>query len=144
VLSSRYFRRNYSDEAPHPCYMDLVLPERIAEHHFLQVDGHITMKPGLHLPNGTVILAIGIENFGLYRLYYAKENPSAGIDVLTTGMQRARDRRLLADDVASLLRDEKRYEEAIEAFTLVLTENSEPHVAHMLYQERSRMHAAIG
>src|SRR6266849_8517997 len=55
-----------NDAAPQPCYMDVVLPERIAEHHFLQVDGLITMRPGLHLPNATVIPAIGIENFGLY------------------------------------------------------------------------------
>jgi len=91
-----------------------------------------------------VIPAIGIENFGVYKLYYAKENPSAGIEVLKKGMEEARERKFLADDLAYLLRDEKRFEEAIEAFTVVLTEKPEPHVTHMLYQERSRMYAAIG
>lgn len=132
------------DSTPQPCYMDLVLPERIAEHHFVLMDGHVTWRRGLHLPHGTVIPAIGIENFGVYKLFYAKENPSAGIDVLKAGMQKARDKAFLAHDLTFLLRDEKRYEEAIEALTVFLTEHPTHHLAHTLYQERSQMYTAIG
>ena len=137
-----------SNAAPQRCYMDLSLPERIAEHCFLLADGRIARHRGLHLQNGTVIPAIGIENFGNYTLYYAKENPSAGIDVLKKGMQEdRRDRAYLAHDLACLLRDEKRYEEAIDALTVFLTEHPTPHspyLAQMLFQERAQMYAAIG
>ena len=133
-----------SDGAPRPCYMDLTLPERIAEHCFLQIDGHTTRRRGLHLQNGTVIPAIGIENFGACGLFFAKENPSAGIDVLKKGMQEARDRTYLAHDLAFLLRDEKRYEEAIEAFTVFLAESQAPELAPIIYKERARLYAAIG
>jgi tetratricopeptide (TPR) repeat protein len=132
------------DAAPQPCYMDLVLPERIAERHFLQMSGQIRMQNGLRAPNGTVIPSIGIEKLGKYRLFYAKENPAAGIDVLKRGMQEARHEEDLAYDLAYLLRDQKRYEEAIEAFTVVLNNLRMPELIHWVYQERARMYAAIG
>jgi tetratricopeptide (TPR) repeat protein len=130
--------------APQSCYMDLTLPERIAEHHFLLTDGRITRRRGLHPQNATVIPAIGIEALGVYKLYFAKQNPSAGINILKSGMEQARDRSYLAYDLAFLLRDEKRYGEAIDALTVFLKEHSEPHLAHILYNERSRMYAALG
>ncbi len=127
-----------------PCYMDVVLPERIAEYHFLREDGRVVRKEGLSGSNWTVIPAIGIEALGVYTLYYAKQNPSLGINVLRRGMEDARERAYLAYDLAFLLRDEKRYPEAIEALTVFLTEYSAPYLAPMLYQERAQMYAAIG
>lgn len=134
-----------SDASTQPCYMDVTLPERISEHCFLLIDGRIVRRRGLHLPNATVIPAIGIESFGDYKLFYAKENPPAGIDVLRRGMQEdRRDRAYTALDLAYLLRDEKRYAEAIEALTVFLTDHPAPYLDHMLYKERSQMYAAIG
>ena len=133
-----------NDAVQQSCYLDLTLPERIAEHHFVQVNGNIERRRGRRVPNGTVIPAIGIESFGNYKLFYAKENPSVGIDVLKSGMEEAHDRGYLAYDLAFLLSDEKRYPEAIEALTVFLTEHPAPHLAPTLYQERSRMYAAIG
>jgi len=130
--------------APQPCYLDLILPERIAEHHFVLVGKRIARQRGQRVLTGTVIPAIGVENFGNYKLFYAKENPSAGIDVLKRGMEEAHERGYLAYDLAFLLRDEKRYHEAIEALTVLLTEHPAPHLAPSIYQERARMYAAIG
>ena len=133
-----------SNAPPQRCYIDLVLPERIAEHHFWNVNGQIDRRHGLRLQGGTIIPTIGIEALGVYKLYFAKEDPSAGINVLKTGMDQARNRSYLAYDLAFLLRDQKRLEEAIDALTIFLTEYSAPHLANILYNERSRMYAALG
>jgi len=132
---------------PQPCYLDLVLPERIAEHHFLLEGGSNMRGKGRRVLNGTVIPAIGIEKFGNYALFFAKENPSAGIDVLKSGMPEARHRDYLAYDLALVLRDQKRYEEAIDAFSIVLTESQSAEISpilHTLYAERARLYTAIG
>jgi hypothetical protein len=133
--------------ATQPCYLDLTLPERIAEHHFVKIGDRIERRRGRRAENGTVIPAIGIEKFGVYTLFFAKEKPSAGIDVLTSGIRDARHKEYLAYDLALLLRDQKRYEEAINALSIVLAES---HVAeilpilHTLYKERSQLYVAIG
>jgi tetratricopeptide (TPR) repeat protein len=132
---------------PQPCYLDLVLPERVAEHHFLQDGESVSRRRGRRAPNGTVIPSIGIEKFGNYTLFLAKENPSVGIDVLLAGIPKARHRDYLAYDLALLLRDQKRYQEAIDAFSIVLEEGHPTEISpilHTLYKERGRLHAAIG
>jgi tetratricopeptide (TPR) repeat protein len=136
-----------AEAVPQPCYLDLVLPERIAEHHFRHDAGSVSKGRGRRLLNGTVIPSIGIEKFGNYTLFLAKENPSAGIDVLNNGMPNARHRDYLAYDLAFLLRDQKRYEEAIDAFSIVLEEGHPAEISailHTLYKERGQLHAAIG
>jgi hypothetical protein len=132
------------DATPQPCYMDLTLPERITENHFAQSKGQIERRQGRRAPMGTVIPAIGIESFGNYKLFYAKENPSAGIDVLKSGMEYAREPGYIAYDLGYLLRDEKRWAEAIDAFTLFLEEDRATELVHSVYQEMARMYAAIG
>jgi tetratricopeptide (TPR) repeat protein len=132
---------------PQPCYLDLVLPERIAEHHFVQDGVSLTRGRGRRVRNGTVIPAIGIEKLGNYTLFLAKENPSAGIDVLKNGLPNARHRDYLAYDLALLLRDQKKYEEAIDAFSIVIEESQPAEMSpilHTLYTERARLYAAIG
>lgn len=136
-----------AEAVPQTCYLDLVLPERIADRHFVQEGGSIVWRRGRSVPDGTVIPAIGIEKFGNYTLFFAKENPSAGIEVLKNALPNARHRDCLAYDLAHLLRDQKRYEEAIDAFSIVV-ETSHPAeispILHSLYRERARLYAAIG
>jgi tetratricopeptide (TPR) repeat protein len=130
-----------------PCYLDLVLPERVSEHHFLQDGESVSRRRGRRVLNGTVIPSIGIEKFGNYTLFFAKEDPSAGIDVLRAGISKARHKDYLACDLAFLFRDQKRYKEAIEAFSIVLEEGHPAEISailHSLYKERGRLHAAIG
>jgi tetratricopeptide (TPR) repeat protein len=136
-----------AEAVPQTCYLDLVLPERIADRHFVQEGGSIVWRRGRSVPDGTVIPAIGIEKFGNYTLFFAKENPSAGIDVLKGELSNARHRDYLAYDLAFLLRDQKRYEEAIDAFSIVIEERQRAEISsilHMLYTERARLYAAIG
>lgn len=130
--------------APQPCYLDLVLPERIAEHHFLRVDDTVTRGRGRRVGNATVIPALGIEAFGVYTLFYAKENPSAGIEILQQALAEAYHKKDIAYDLGLLLRDEKRYEEAIAAFSIFLEEIDHGGLADMVYKERAKLYDAVG
>jgi len=133
-----------SGAKPEPCYLDVVLPERIVEHHFIQTAGGIVRGKGRRLLNGTVIPAIGIEAPGIYKLYYAKEDPSVGIETLRTALREGRRKQDMAFDLGLLLRDEKRYEEAVEAFSVSLAENDTGELAAAVYKERAKMYAALG
>jgi tetratricopeptide (TPR) repeat protein len=133
-----------SDIAPRPCYLDLVLPERIVDHHYLQNGSSIVRGNGRRVLNGTVIPAIGIESPGVYKLFYARENPQVGINVLNEAMMRGRRKQDIAYDLGLLLRDEKKYEEAISAFSAFLSENPSEGIAEVVYKERSKLYAALG
>jgi len=137
-----------SREGPsQPCYLDLTLPERITEHHFMKSGDRIERRRGRRSENGTVIPVIGIEKRGDYTLFFAKEDPSAGIDILRSGIPNARHRDYLAYDLAFLLRDQKRYEEAVDAFSIVIAESHPAEISpilHALYRERAKLYASIG
>jgi tetratricopeptide (TPR) repeat protein len=90
------------------------------------------------------IPVIAIEKFGVPQLFYAKENPNAGIAVLQGGLQQARERKDIAYDLAVLLRKEKRNQEAIEAFSICLKEAPESPIACSLHQQRWQLYKAIG
>ncbi len=122
----------------------MVLPERICEFCFLQVDGEIIRKRGRRVGDGTAIPVIAIEKFGVPQLFYARENPSVGIAVLQRGLQQAKEKKDIAFDLAVLLRQEKRKEEAIEVFSICLKEAPESAVACSLYQQRWQLYSAIG
>jgi tetratricopeptide (TPR) repeat protein len=132
------------DEASQDCYLEVVLPERICEFCFLLVDGEILRKRGRRVGDGTAIPAIAIEKFGVPQLFYAKENPSVGIAVLQRDLKQAREKKDIAYDLAVLLRQEKRNEEAIEAFSICLKEAPESVIACSLYQQRWQLYTAIG
>jgi tetratricopeptide (TPR) repeat protein len=132
------------DEASQDCYLEVILPERICEFCFLLVDGEILRKRGRRVGDGTAIPAIAIEKFGVPQLFYARENPSVGIAVLQRGLKHAREKKDIAYDLAVLLRQEKRNEEAIEAFSICLREAPESVIACSLYKERWQLYTAIG
>lgn len=132
------------DDASEDCYLEVVLPERICEFCFLLVDGEIVRKRGRRVGDGTAIPVIAIEKFGVPQLFYAKENPSVGIAVLQQGLELAREKKDIAYDLAVLLRQEKRNEEAIEAFSICLKEAPESVIACSLYQQRWQLYKAIG
>lgn len=130
-----------------PCYLDLALPERIAEHRFVETDGRIRRLRGRRTENGTVIPSIGIEKLGDYTLFFAKEDPLAGIDVLRNGIAHARHGEYLANDLASLLADQKRYNEAIEALSMVIEEGGSAEISpilHLLYKRRLQLFRSLG
>jgi tetratricopeptide (TPR) repeat protein len=136
-----------SGEEPSPIYLDVTLPERIADHHYVKKGDHIERKQGRRAEHGTVIPAIGIEKLGVYKLYFAKENPAIGVDVLTRAIPEARRKQYPAYDLALLLRDQNRTEEAIEAFSIVLegeTPTEIRPILHTLYRERAKLYELSG
>jgi hypothetical protein len=72
------------------CYLEIVLPERVCEHYFVRLNGEIVKRRGQRAKNGIAIPAIGIEQLGIYKLFYAKENPEIGIEILQTTLRSAR------------------------------------------------------
>ena len=129
---------------PQRCYLAVTLPERISEEHFVEENGRIARREGRRTTEGKVIPSIGIEHLGNYMLYFAKEDPLAGINILRSGMAPARQKEYLACDLGYLLRDQKMYEEAIEAFSIVLANTPEQSIVPYIYRERSLLYAATG
>lgn len=98
------------------CFMDMTTTERIPD---------IVIRKGLlgnikiseyYNYEGVVIPAIASDCFGVYDLYYSKENPQIGIDILQNGIEKATNKAIVSEDLGYILRDEQRNEEAIEAF----------------------------
>ena len=102
-------------------YVDVVMPERISETAYLLEDGHIRQKSYRELKYWGVPL-VAIEGFGAYELFYSRSNPEIGLEVLRKGLAVARDRENIAANMGYILRDEKRYQEAVEAFTVAIEE----------------------
>lgn len=126
------------------CYLDVSLPERISEHHLVLRDGAIVKGRGRRLSGGTIIPAVAIEKHAVYTLYLAKENPQFGIDVLRDGISHARDPVPIALDLAYVLRDAKRYKEAIDAFSVALERLPVDHTTRFYYLERAQLYEKIG
>ncbi len=101
-------------------YIDMTLPERITDSHFLQVGGELIRGTGALVGDALVIPAVAIEKSGVYDQYYVRGHAEIGLGILKDGLAGARTKWPIALDMAYILRDEKRYSEAIEAFTLAI------------------------
>jgi tetratricopeptide (TPR) repeat protein len=100
------------------CYIGIVTPERIAETVITRdAEGQATIE-SIYDQERTTIPAIASECFGDYELFYAKENPQIGIDILKIALSKATNKHVVAEDLGYILRDEGRIEEAIEAFKI--------------------------
>jgi hypothetical protein len=133
-----------TESAVEDCYLDVSLPERISEHHFVLRDGKIEKGRGRRLGGGTIIPAVAIEKHAVYTLYLAKQNPQFGIDVLRRGLSQARDPVPIALDLAYVLRDANRHNEAIEAFTVALERLPVDNTTQFFYLERARLYEKAG
>jgi len=123
------------------CFLEIATPERIAETVInTTASGKVTAKSIYDVKN-TVIPAIASDCFGSYELYYAKENPQIGINVLRNGLDKAVNKNVVAEDLGYILRDECRIEEAIEAFKI--SEENEPS-SEYIYLELSRLYQELG
>lgn len=123
-----------------PVLLGLSMPERIAEHAYLCSDGGVTRVP-LAECNGDVIPAVGIEGYGNYELFYSRSDPSVGIAVLRRALDEAADTGPIAEDLAYILRDEGRAQEAIEAFTRAIAAGPS---SNYLFLERGRLFEKLG
>lgn len=101
-------------------YVDAVLPERISETAYLIEDGHIRQKTYRDFPRIWGVPLVAIEGFGNYELFYSRINPEIGLEVLRKGLAIAKDKENIALDIGYILRDEQRYQESLEAFTVAI------------------------
>lgn len=98
------------------CFMDISTPERISDFVIKKgLFGKAKIKEYYNY-EGIIIPNVASDCFGVYDLYYSKENPQIGIDVLKNGLDKALNKAIVFEDLGYILRDENRTEEAIEAF----------------------------
>jgi len=98
------------------CYIGIMTPERIAEIVIKQNSDGQTEVESIYDQEKSIIPAIASDCFGDYELFYVKENPQVGIDILKSGLTKATNKNVVAEDLGYILRDEGRIEEAVEAF----------------------------
>lgn len=120
------------------CFISIVTPERIAETVVINSGNEILLDSFME---GTFIPSIASECFGNYELYYAKENPQIGIDVLKAALPKAVNKNVVAEDLGYILRDEGQIEQAIEAF--LISESAGPS-SEYVYFELSGLYAKLG
>ena len=100
------------------CYIGIMTPERIAEIVIKQGSNGQTKVESIYDQEKTIIPSIASECFGDYELFYSKENPQIGIDILKSGLTIATNKNVVAEDLGYILRDEGRIDEAVEAFKI--------------------------
>jgi tetratricopeptide (TPR) repeat protein len=123
-------------------YIDLSLPERNIDSHFLKLNGEIVRKRGTRVGDAKIIPAVAIENFGAYDQYYPRENAEAGLQVLRNGLAASKLKWPIALDLGYILRDERRYEEAIQAFTVAIKSGYTK--SYFIYSERAKLYQLTG
>ena len=123
------------------CYIGIMTPERIAETVIKRNAKGETNAESIYDQEQTIIPAVASDCFGAYELYYAKENPQIGIDILKDGLTKATNKNVVAEDLGYILRDEGRIEEAIEAFKI--SEKYEPS-SEYIYLELSNLYKELG
>jgi tetratricopeptide (TPR) repeat protein len=132
----------HKDGTTERAYLDLSLPERNIDSHFLLQGGRIMRGVGTLLDNAKIIPTVAIERFGVYDQYYVKGFAELGLRVLREGLAVAKVKWPIALDLAYILRDEKRYSEAIHAFTVAI--NSGYTKSYFVYSERARLYQLLG
>jgi len=123
------------------CYIGIMTPERITETVVKREPSGQIVAESIYDQELTIIPAVASDCFGDYELFYAKENPQIGIDVLKYGLEKATNKNVVAEDLGYILRDEERIEEAIEAFKI--SEQEGPS-SEYIYLELSRLYRDIG
>lgn len=88
----------FKDQVVH-CYMNMIMPERISEFVVKQNENGITVFENLYDQKNSVIPAIASEEYGNPELYYAKENPEVGMEVLKKGMLIAKNKDAVGEDM---------------------------------------------
>lgn len=138
-----YFVKAYevSQNEKTDCYIGVMIPERIAEVVIKQNSNGQTEIESIYDQEKTIIPAIASDCFGNYELFYSKENPQIGIEILKSGLTKATNKNVVAEDLGYILRDEGRIEEAIEAFKI--SEEKVPSSAYTFW-ELSRLYKQLG
>jgi len=123
------------------CYIDLITPERIVENVIkLDQKGKVIVE-SIYDQENTVIPAVAADCFGIYELYYSKENPQVGIDILKAGLIKSDLKTVIAEDLGYILRDENRIDAAIDSF--LISEKTNPS-SEYIYQELAQLYGQFG
>ena len=130
-----------SEDNTTDCYIGIMTPERIAETVVKRRPNGLVDAESVYDQEQTIIPAVASDCSGGYELYYAKENPQIGIDVLKDGLEKAINKNIVAEDLGYILRDEKRIDEAIDAFKISEQNGSS---SEYIYLELSRLYRDIG
>lgn len=138
-----YYVKAYqvSADSTYDCYLGIMTPERIAETVVKREPSGQIVAESIYEQEQTIIPAVASDCFGDYDLFYSKENPQIGIDVLKDGLAKATNKNIVAEDLGYILRDENRIEEAIEAFKI--SEHTGPS-SEYVFLELSRLYREIG
>lgn len=130
-----------SADSTSDCYLGIMTPERIAETVVKREPSGLIVTESIYDQEQTIIPAVASDCFGDYELFYAKENPQIGIDVLKDGLEKAINKNVVAEDLGYILRDEERIDEAIEAFKI--SEQNGPS-SEYTFLELSRLYKRLG
>lgn len=126
------------DGKTNDCYIDLTLPERVTDRVYFLHNRSLEVVPLYELE---FVCAVPIDCPGDYELFYSRTAPEIGIEVLRQGLQQARNKSFIAQDLGYILRDEGRLQEAAEAFQ-TSADQGEPNT--LIYGELSACYKAIG
>ena len=120
------------------CYININLPERIIDYVILSENDKTIVKEYYNIEE--VIPAIASEVYGNYETFYSKIYPELSINILKNGLNISSNKGAIAEDLGYILRDERQFKDAIEAF-LIAIEN-EPS-SNYIYKELADLYKLI-
>ena len=98
-------------------YINVSTPERIVDFVIYNLE-----KPQYSDAYGSidieVIPAIASDCFGSYEVYYSRYNPELSVKVLKEGLEKSKEKNVIAEDLGYILSDENRHKEALNYFLI--------------------------
>ena len=121
-------------------YINVSTPERIVDFVIYNLE-----KPQFSYAYGSidieVIPAIASDCFGSYEVYYSRYNPELSLKVLKEGLEKSKEKNVIAEDLGYILSDEKRFKDALYYFHM--SENNGASSEFILY-EIERIYRLLG
>lgn len=102
-----------------PCWLQTTMPEAVIEDvYIVGEDGNVFTERWAALKKERGVCLAPIEKYVNSEIYYFKPNPDIGINALKLGLEQSEQKWIYATEIAEILRDEKRYSEAIKYFEI--------------------------
>lgn len=121
-------------------YINLSTPERIADYVIFDLNNSQYSEIS-NLTGKNVIPAVASDCFGVYELYYSRNNPEFGIEILKKGLKISKDKSIIAEDLGYILRDEGREKEALEYFLISIENGSS---SEFIFGEIENIYRSLG
>lgn len=121
-----------SEKSIKPCYLVIVMPERVVENVILENEGKFSLVDVPYDYEELIIPSVPSEVAGNHELYYAEENPKVGLEILEKAYQKYPDFKGVLDDLAYIYRDEEDFDKSLKYF-LALNETT-PNQNHILIE----------